>query len=87
MQRKEDAMRRLNSLGVCALGLALVAGCSSFGGGTATGAAAAGAGYEINAAYQMKELDKDYKAGKITQAEYEARKSQIQKGSIIQGKF
>lgn len=59
-------------------------GCSgAFWGGAATGAVATGAGYEINAHQQMEKLEDDYRAGRIDRREYEARKEQIEKGSIL----
>jgi hypothetical protein len=66
--------------------LALVAMTQSscaFIGGAATGAAAAGAGYEIQAKRQMDRLDEDFKSRRISREEYEDRKKQIEKGSII----
>ena len=57
-------------------------GCA-FLGGAAVGGLATGAGYEINAHSQLNKLDDDYKAERISRAEYQARKSQIEKGSII----
>jgi len=57
-------------------------GCE-FIGGAAVGAGAAGAGYEIQAYRQMQKLEEDYKAEKISRAEYESRKKQIEAGSII----
>jgi len=57
-------------------------GCA-FLGGAAVGSLATGAGYEINANSQMGKLESDYKAERISRAEYQARKSQIEKGSII----
>jgi len=59
-------------------------GCSgAFWGGTAVGALATGGGYEIQAKRQMDRLEEDYKSGKIDRKEYETRKRQIEKGSII----
>jgi hypothetical protein len=59
-------------------------GCSgAFWGGAAAGAVGAGAGYEIQAKRQMDQLDADFQSGKINRKEYEARKEQIQKGSIL----
>jgi hypothetical protein len=58
------------------------AGCA-FMGGAATGALATGAGYEINAKRQMDKLEDDYKNERISRQEYERRKAQIEKGSII----
>jgi len=57
-------------------------GCE-FIGGAAVGAGATGAGYEIQAYRQMQKLEEDYKAEKISRAEYESRKKQIEAGSII----
>jgi len=57
-------------------------GCA-FLGGAAVGAGATGAGYEIQAYRQMNKLEEDYKAEKISRKEYEARKAQIEKGSIL----
>jgi len=51
--------------------------------GAATGALATGAGYEINAKRQMDKLDDDRKSGRISREEYEDRKQQIERGSII----
>ncbi len=60
-------------------------GCSpEFWGGGAAGVAGAGAGYELRAHQQMQKLDEDLKAGRIDQREYDTRKDQIQKGSLIQ---
>ena len=70
---------------VIGLGLALCmvqTGCA-FMGGAATGALATGAGYEINAKRQMDKLEDDYKHERISRQEYEKRKSQIERGSII----
>ncbi len=62
----------------------LAVGCSTdFWGGGATGAAGAGAGYELNARHQMQKLDEELKAGKINQAEYDIRKDQIRRGSLV----
>ena len=57
-------------------------GCA-FMGGAALGALGTGAGYEINAKSKMDKLEDDYKAERISRKEYEARKSQLEKGSII----
>jgi hypothetical protein len=59
-------------------------GCSGeFWGGTAVGALATGAGYEIQAKRQMDRLEDDFRSGKINRREYDVRKRQIEKGSII----
>jgi len=57
-------------------------GCA-FMGGAALGAAGTGAAYEYNAHRQMSKLEDDYKAEKISRSEYESRKAQIEKGSIL----
>jgi hypothetical protein len=57
-------------------------GCA-FLGGAAVGTLATGAGYEINAKQQMDRLEDDYKKERISRREYEARKKQIESGSII----
>ena len=59
-------------------------GCSgAFWGGTGLGVLGTGAGYEIQAKRQMDKLEDDYKAGRIDRREYEIRKSQIERGSIL----
>jgi hypothetical protein len=52
-------------------------------GGAAVGALGTSAGYEINARSKMNQLEDDYKAERISRAEYESRKAQIEKGSVI----
>jgi hypothetical protein len=59
-------------------------GCSgAFWGGTALGVLGTGAGYEIQAKRQMDRLEDDYRSGRIDRREYEIRKSQIERGSIL----
>ena len=69
------------------LALTLLIGLSQSGcaflGGAALGTLATGAGYEVNNRSQMDKLDADYRNERISRREYEARKSQIEKGSII----
>jgi hypothetical protein len=64
------------------LGSLALAGCE-FAAGAATGALATGAGYEINSKRQMDRLEEDYRRERISRREYEKRKSQIERGSII----
>lgn len=68
--------------------LASTSGCGSHTGsatGGALGGAAVGAGaYEFSAHRQMERIDADYKAGRINKQEYDIRKDQIQRGSILQ---
>ena len=69
------------------LGLVMLVGLGQSGcaflGGAATGAGATGAAYEYSAYRQMQKLEEDYKNEKISRAEYEERKKQIEAGSII----
>jgi hypothetical protein len=74
-------MKKSTVVLVVLLGLAQ-AGCE-FIGGAAVGAGATGAGYEYNAYRQMQQLEEDYKNEKISRAEYEKRKQQIEAGSIM----
>lgn len=72
------------SLPVLMLSVLLVSGCSpAFWGGAATGVLATGAGYEVQAKRQMDRLEDDYKNERISRKEYESRKQQIERGSII----
>jgi hypothetical protein len=64
------------------LGSLALAGCE-FVAGAATGALATGAGYEINAKRQMDRLDDDYRRERISRREYDRRRSQIERGSIV----
>lgn len=57
-------------------------GCE-FLGGAATGALATGAGYEYNSKRQMDRLEDDFRHERISRREYEERKRQIEKGSVI----
>ena len=62
-------------------------GCGRFTTGAATGAAVGvlgtGAAYEYQSKRQMDQLELEYSEGKITEEEYNIRKEQIQRGSII----
>jgi osmotically-inducible protein OsmY len=65
-------------------GTLLIGGCSpAFWGGTAAGALGTGAGYEVQANRQMDRLEDDRRSGRIDRREYENRKQQIERGSII----
>jgi len=66
-----------------ALGFGLTQSGCTFLGGAAVGSLATGAGYEINAHHQMEKLEDDYRNERISRREYEERKAQIEKGSII----
>ena len=59
-------------------------GCSpQFWGGAAAGALGTGGGYEYNSHRQMDKLEEDYRSGRIGREEYQDRKRQIEKGSIV----
>lgn len=79
-------MKKLLVLGTL-LVVPLMYGCSSRGGsaaGGALGGAAVGAGaYEYNVHRQMQDLESDYKAGRINRQEYNIRKDQLEKGSVL----
>jgi hypothetical protein len=51
--------------------------------GAAVGALGTGGGYEHNAKRQMDKLEDDRRSGRISRDEYQDRKRQIEKGSII----
>jgi hypothetical protein len=57
-------------------------GCE-FLGGAAVGGLATGAGYEINANRQLDRLEDDFRRGRISREEYQDRKRQIERGSVI----
>jgi len=67
--------------------LILLASVSQWGceflGGAAVGGLATGVGYEYNAKRQMDRLEDDLKSERISRGEYEERKRQIERGSII----
>jgi hypothetical protein len=83
---KEYNMKQL-ILSILLLVSALSFGCSSnlgsAGLGAVGGAAAGAAGYEYNAHRQMQQVEDAYRSGRIDRSEYEARRQQIQQGSII----
>ena len=74
-------MKKLMLVLVILMGLGQI-GCAFFG-GAALGSLGTSAGYEINAKSKMDQLEEDYKAERISRKEYLARKSQLEKGSII----
>ncbi|MGE0268923.1 MAG: hypothetical protein AB7S78_10775 [Candidatus Omnitrophota bacterium] len=76
-------MEKFQRRAIVLLGICLM-GCSgAFWGGTGAGLLGAGAGYEIQAERQMKHLKEDLANGKITEEEYNIRKDQIEKGSVL----
>jgi hypothetical protein len=78
---KEVEMKKLMLVLVLMVALGQ-SGCA-FLGGAAVGALGTSGGYEYNAHTKMNQLEDDYKAERISRKEYEARKSQIEKGSIL----
>lgn len=76
-------MKKLLGLSALLLSITLV-GCSgAFWGGAGAGALGGAAGYEIAAERQMNKLDEELKSGAINQQEYNIRKDQIQRGSLL----
>jgi hypothetical protein len=63
--------------------LFLVGCSSSFWGGAAGGVLGTGAGYEYYANQEMKRIETELNAGRMTKEEYDIRKDQIQRMSII----
>ena len=67
--------------------LAALTSCASVGSGLlggVVGAGAAGGGYEYHLKRQKDRVEQDFKAGKIDQKEYEIRKDQIARDSLLQ---
>ena len=77
-------MRRQMVLTAATLLAVGITGCSSKAGNVAVGAGAVGAAYEYQNKQAMDELERDRQAGKISQQEYERRKREIEKRSLIQ---
>ena len=74
-------MRKNLSFIVAAL---ILGGCSpAFWGGAATGVLATGGGYEVGAKRQMDRLEEDFRNERISRREYEQRKQQIERGSVL----
>ena len=78
-------MRNVSVAMVC---LALLTGCASTAGKAvlsgAVGAGAAGGGYELHLKNQKNRVEEDFKAGRIDKREYEIRKDQIARDSLLQ---
>ena len=68
--------------------LVFMTGCSSPAGmgvlGGVLDAGAAGGSYEYHLKRQKDRVEEDFKAGKIEQKEYEIRKDQITRDSLLQ---
>lgn len=80
-RKGEKAMKHIPL--AMALGILLSGCCGTFWRGAAGGAVGTSAGYELKARQQMQRLDDDLKNKRIDQKEYDIRKSQIERGSII----
>ncbi len=80
-------MRRFLLAALVVFSLFVCGSCESRWGsaglGAAGGAVAAGGGYEYVIDREMKKVEQDYKDGKIDQREYEIRKDQIKRMSIL----
>jgi hypothetical protein len=79
-------MKKISFLFLCLSLAVAVTGCSSVGGGLLgglLGAGAAGGGYEYNLKRQKDRVEEEFKAGKIDQKEYEIRKDQIVRDSVL----
>lgn len=80
----------MKHLAVAIVSVALLVGltsCSAVGSGLlggVVGAGAAGGGYEYHLKRQKDRVEQDFKAGKIDQKEYEIRKDQIARDSLLQ---
>jgi hypothetical protein len=80
----------MKNLGVVIAGLVLLTGltgCSPVGSGLlggVLGAGAAGGSYEYHLKRQKDLVEEDFKAGKIDQKEYDTRKDQIARDSLLQ---
>jgi hypothetical protein len=71
----------------CLVLLMGLTGCSPVGSGIlggVVGAGATGGGYEYHLKRQKNRVEEDFKAGKIDKNEYEIRKDQIVRDSLLQ---
>ena len=80
-------MKNLIITAMLLLPLALSAGCSTKTGsataGALGGAAAGGGAYEYRLHQELQRIEDDYKAGKMDQKEYQARKDEIQRMQVL----
>lgn len=80
-------MKNLSVVIACLVLLTGLTGCSPVGSGIlggVLGAGAAGGSYEYHLKRQKERVEADFKAGKIDQKEYEIRKDQITRDSLLQ---
>jgi hypothetical protein len=82
-----EVMRKTLLAALLVLSLFVCNSCESDWGtatlGAAGGAVATGGGYEYVIDRETKRVEEDYKEGRIDQREYEIRKDQIQRLSIL----
>jgi hypothetical protein len=81
-------MKRISILLVSVILLLMsVAACSTRAGsaglGAVGGAAAGAGGYEYHLNRQMNQVEDDFRAGRIDQREYDIRKDQIRRDSLL----
>jgi hypothetical protein len=71
---------------VAVAGAVALGGCGdrSFWGGAAAGAVGAGGAYEYQAKRAMDQLEEDRAEGRITEEEYERRREEIRRRSLLQ---
>ncbi len=75
---------KVNGIALVVICLSLLAGCSKkavLGG--AAGAAAVGGAYEYQNKRALDDLDKALEAGRISSEEYDRRKREIEKRSVV----
>lgn len=81
-------MRGLLLATMMCVALLPMAGCASTAGTAilsgAVGAGAAGGGYELHLRNQKNRVEEDFRAGKIDKREYEIRRDQIRRDSLLQ---
>ncbi len=71
-------------LSIMILPLLFLSGCSKeMAGGAAVGVGAAGAAYEYQNKRTMDALEEDYRAGRITEDEYNRRKEEVKNRSLV----
>ncbi len=77
-------MSRIIIILLVSLPLIFSSGCSrQVVGGAALGVGAAGAAYEYSNKKALDDLKSDYESGKITADEYQRRKQEIEKKSLL----
>lgn len=76
-------MKKLFIFVLLSMMLGLSACSGAFWGGAGGGTVATGAGYEVNSKRQMDRLQRELDAGTINQTEYDIRKDQIKRMSLV----